>query len=63
MSYRDHTFSSSLWCEGFDVDEEIINMMNGTPQDEFNGYRCNISNDANNDGTLKRTFLGSMNEG
>jgi hypothetical protein len=38
-------------------------MMNGTPQDEFNGYRCNISNDANNDGTLKRTFLGSMNEG
>jgi hypothetical protein len=37
--------------------------MTGTPQDKFNGYRCNISNGASSDGTLKKTFLGSMNEG
>jgi hypothetical protein len=35
-------------------------MMNGTPQDESNGYMCNISNDANNDGILKKTSFDSM---
>jgi len=42
VSCRDHVLSSSLWSEGFDVDEEIINTMNGTPQNEFDGYKCII---------------------
>jgi hypothetical protein len=37
-------------------------MMNGTPQNEFDKYRCNIFNDVSNDGTLKRTFSSFMNE-
>ncbi len=36
--------------------------MNGTPQNEFDKYRCNIFNDVSNDGTLKRTFSSFMNE-
>ncbi len=31
VSCRDHVLSSSLRCEGFDVDEEINNMMNDIP--------------------------------
>jgi hypothetical protein len=38
MSYRDHTLSSSLQSKGFDIDEEINNMMNGIPQDKLDGY-------------------------
>jgi hypothetical protein len=34
-SYRNHILSSSLQSKGFDVDEEINNMMNGIPQDEL----------------------------
>jgi hypothetical protein len=41
-SCRDHALSSSLRFEGFDVDEEINNMMNGTLQDKSDGYMCNI---------------------
>jgi hypothetical protein len=37
MSCRDHVLSSFLRSKGFDVDEEINNTMNGTPQDESNG--------------------------
>jgi hypothetical protein len=40
VSSRDFFFLI-LQFEGFDVDEEIINSMNGTPQDEYNGYKCN----------------------
>jgi hypothetical protein len=36
--------------------------MNGIPQDESDGYKCNISNDSNSDGTMRRGFFNSMNE-
>jgi len=38
-------------------------MMDGTLEDEFDGYRCNISDDATNDGTLRRVSFDFMNEG
>jgi hypothetical protein len=38
-------------------------MMNGTPQDEFDGYRCNIFDDSINDGIVKFFFSDFMNEG
>jgi hypothetical protein len=41
---------------------EINNTMDGIPEDKSNGYMYNISNDANSDGTLKRTFSNSMSE-
>jgi len=63
MSCGDHTFFSSLQSKGFDIDEKIENTMNGTPQDEFDRYKCNISDDSNNDGTMTRGFFNSMNEG
>jgi hypothetical protein len=37
--------------------------IHGTLEDESDGYRCNSSNDATSDGTLRRTFSGSMSEG
>ncbi len=37
--------------------------MDGTFEDESNGYMCNISNDANCDGTLRKTFSNSMTKG
>jgi hypothetical protein len=37
--------------------------MDGTPEDVSDGYRCKSSNDATNDGTLRRTSSGSMSEG
>lgn len=54
---------SSLRSKGFDVNEKINNMMDGTHEDEFNGYMCNIFDDATNDGTLRRTSFNFMNEG
>jgi hypothetical protein len=63
VSCGDHIFSSCLQYERFDVDEEINDMMNGIPQDEFDGYRCNISNDSINDGTMRKGFYDSMSEG
>jgi hypothetical protein len=36
--------------------------MDGNPKDEFDGYMCNISNDATNDGTLKIIVLNFMNQ-
>lgn len=63
VSCRNHALSSTLRSKGFDVDEEINIMMDGTTQHEFNGYMCNIFYDATSDGTLKRTFPDSMNEG
>ncbi len=51
---RNFVFFSSSQFEGFDVDEET---MNGTPQDESNGYKCNIFNDSNDDGTMRRSFF------
>ncbi len=42
VSCKNHVFSSSLQCEGFDIDEEINNTMNGIPQDEYDGYNRNI---------------------
>jgi hypothetical protein len=63
MSCRDHVLSSFLRSKGFYVDEEINNTMNGIPQDEFDGQMCNISNDYNNDGNMRRSSFDSMNEG
>jgi hypothetical protein len=37
--------------------------MDGTLEDESDGYRSNNSDDATNDGTLRRTSYGSMSEG
>jgi hypothetical protein len=37
--------------------------MNGIPQDEFDGYNCNVFYDSNNDRTVKRGSFDSMNEG
>ncbi len=63
LSYRDHIFPSSLWFEGFDVDEEINNTMNSIPRDEFDGYKCNIFYDLVDDGNVKKCSFDSMNEG
>jgi len=63
VSYKDHVLSSSLRSKGFDVDEEINNIMNGTSKDKSNGYMCNISNDSNNDGILEKGYFYFMNEG
>jgi len=63
MFYKDHTLSSSLRFEGFDIDEEINNTMNGIPQDEFDGYMCNIFDDYNSDGTMRKCSFDFMNEG
>jgi hypothetical protein len=38
-------------------------MMNGNPQDESNGHRCNIFDDSNKDGIVKRGSFDSMSEG
>jgi len=62
-SYRNHILSSSLQSKGFDVDKEINNMMNGIPQDELDEYHCNISDDSNSDGIMRRGSSDSMNEG
>lgn len=62
MSNRNFVFFSSSQFEGFDVDEKNINMMNGTPQDQSNGYKCNIFNDSNDDGIMRRRFFYFMNE-
>jgi hypothetical protein len=37
--------------------------MNGIPQDKSNGHRCNISDDSNSDGIVKRGSFDSMSEG
>jgi hypothetical protein len=37
--------------------------MNGIPQDELDGYWCNISDDSNSDGIVTRGSSDSMNEG
>lgn len=36
--------------------------MNGTPQDESNGYKCNIFDDLNSDGTMRKMFSDSMSK-
>jgi len=36
--------------------------MNVIPQDESDGYKCNIFYDSNNDGTMRRGSFNSMNE-
>ncbi len=38
-------------------------MMNGSVNDESNAYKCYNSNDATNEGNLKKTSFNSMNEG
>jgi hypothetical protein len=63
MYYRDHILFPSLQFEGFDIDEEINNTMNGISQDESNGYKCNISNDSNNDGIMRKCSSDFMSEG
>ncbi len=45
----------SLCSEGFDVNEEINNTMGGIPRNESHGYKCDSSDDATNDGTLRKT--------
>jgi hypothetical protein len=57
MYYRNHAFSSSLQFEGFDVNEKINNTMDGIHKDKYDGNMCNIYNDANNDGILRKTFF------
>ncbi len=63
MYYRDHAFFSSLWLQAVDVNEKINNMMDGYLEDEYNKYMCNIFNDVNNDGILKKTSADSMIKG
>jgi hypothetical protein len=63
MSCKDHTLSSSLQFKGFYVDEEVNNMMNGTLQEESDGYMCNIFYGSNSDGTMRRGFSDSKSEG
>jgi hypothetical protein len=62
MSCRDQAFSSSLCSKGFDINEEINNIMNGIPKDEYNGYMFNNFDDATSDGTLRRTYSNSMSD-
>jgi hypothetical protein len=62
VSCRNQVLSPSLCSEGFDVNENINNKMDGTPEDESNGYKCNIFYDATNGGILKRASSNSMNE-
>jgi hypothetical protein len=38
-------------------------MMDGYLEDEYNKYMCNIFNDVNNDGILKKTSADSMIKG
>jgi hypothetical protein len=54
---RDEALSTSLHYEEFNVNEEIDIMMDGTIGDKFNGYKCYSFDDANNAGSLRRTFL------
>jgi hypothetical protein len=61
--YRDHASFSSLQSKGVDVNEKINDMMDGSFEDESNGYMCNISNDANNDGILRKTSSDFMIKG
>jgi hypothetical protein len=63
MFCKNQALSSSLQSKGFNVNEEINNMMDGTLEDESGGYRCNISNDATNDDILRITFFDFMSEG
>jgi hypothetical protein len=63
VSCRDQALSSSLCFEGSDVNEEINNMMDGIPEDESNGYKCNSFDDATNDGTLNFFKKKFMSEG
>jgi hypothetical protein len=37
-------------------------MMDGNPENESNGYKCNSSNGATSDGTLRRVSFDSINE-
>jgi len=37
--------------------------MDGIPKDKSCGYKCNSFEDATSDGTLRKTFFESMNEG
>jgi len=53
---KDHALSSSLQFKRFDVDEEVNNMMNGIPQDECNGYMCNIFYYSNSGGTVVEDY-------
>jgi hypothetical protein len=57
VSCRDQAFFASLCLEEIDI------MMNGSVNDESNAYKCYNSNDATNEGNLKKTSFNSMNEG
>ncbi len=61
--FKISSFSSSLCFEGFDINEEINNMMDGIPKDESDRYMWNTSNDATNDDILRRVYSDFMNEG
>lgn len=37
--------------------------MDGTIGEEFDGYKCCSSSDANSESSLKKVFSNSMNEG
>ncbi len=63
MSCKDYVLSSSLRSEGFDVNEEINNTMDGIPKEESCGYKCNSFEDATSDGTLRKASFESMREG
>jgi len=60
---KDHIVSSSLHFEGFEINEEINNEMDGTLEDKSDGYNYHSYNDPTNESTFTRTSSKSMNEG
>ncbi len=63
MFCKDHVFFSSLHFEGFEINEEINNEMDGILKDKFNGYNYDNFNDPTSEGIFRRTSFESMNEG
>lgn len=64
MSCKDQALFTSLHSEEFGVSEEINSTIVGIIGDESDGYKCySFLNDANNEGSLKKTSFYFMNEG
>jgi hypothetical protein len=60
---KDKALPTSLCSKEININEEINIMMDGTISEEFDGYKCCSSNDANNENNLKIFFLNFMSEG
>lgn len=54
-------FFASLCSKKCNVNEKIDIMMDGIVDNELNGYKCYSSDNANNEGNLRKTF-NSMRE-